>query len=113
MTPPNRVQTGEKEGIIALSVFAYRSDQFKSMSTATKAFKVPKTTLFHRIKGRPSREGYVPNNKKLIKIEEDVLIRDILQLESHSLSSSFFLVRDVTDSVSGARGEIKAVMKAM
>ena len=82
MPPPKRVQISPNEGSILLAISAFQSGQFPSISAAVTAYNVPKTTLYHRIQGRPSREDYTLTNKKLSKIEEDVLLRDILKLDA-------------------------------
>ena len=65
-----------------LAMSAFNSGQCASISAAAKAYNVSKSTLFNRIQGRPSREDYTPTNKRLSKIEEEVLVRDILKLDS-------------------------------
>jgi DNA invertase Pin-like site-specific DNA recombinase len=61
---------------------AFQSGRFSTISAAAKAYNVSRTTLYERIQGRPSREDCTPTNKKLSKIEEDVLLRDILKLDA-------------------------------
>jgi hypothetical protein len=57
-----------------------------------------------RMQGRSSREDYTLGNKNLSKIEEEVLIKDILKLDAQGLSPSLSLVRDMADTISKARG---------
>ena len=104
MPPPKRVQISPNEGSILLAISAFQSGQFPSISAAATAYNIPKTTLYHRIRGRPSREDYVPTNKKLLGAKEDVLVRDILNLDSQGLSPSLSLIRDMADTISKARG---------
>jgi len=54
--------------------------------------------------GTTSREYFRPKNTRLTKIEEEVLIRDILQLDSQGLSPSLELVRDMASTICKARG---------
>jgi hypothetical protein len=104
MAPSHRVQTSANEGSILLAVSAYQSGQFPSISSAAKAYDVPKTSLWKRIKGIPARENYTPTNKKLTNVEEEVLIRDILKLDSQGLSPTISLVREMADTMCKARG---------
>jgi hypothetical protein len=104
MPPSKRVQISTNEGSILLAISAFQSGQFPSISAAATAHNVPKTTLYHRIQGRPSREDYIPTNKKLVGAEEEVLIRDILNLDSQGLSPSLSLIRDMADTFIKPRG---------
>ena len=87
-----------------LAVSVFNSGQCDSISAAAKAYNVSKATLFRRIYGRSLRENYIPNNKKLSKTKEEVLIKDILKLDSQGLLPSLSLVRDMADTISKARG---------
>lgn len=85
--------------------------QFKSIPAAAKAFEVSKTTLFHRIQGRPSREDYTPDNKELSKIVEDALVKDILQIDAQGFSPALTLVRDMANTICRARGGLGVGVK--
>jgi hypothetical protein len=69
-----------------------------------KAYKVNHKTLYRRINGGTSREDYTPKNKKLSSVEEEVLIKDILSLDTQGLPPSIALVRDMANSIHKARG---------
>ena len=94
-----------------LAMSAFNLGQCDSISAAAKACNVSKTTLFNRIQGRSSREGYTPNNKKLSKIEEEVPIKDILKLDAQGLSPSLSLVKDMANTISKARGGLEIGIK--
>jgi outer membrane protein assembly factor BamD (BamD/ComL family) len=81
MPPPKRVQISPNKGSILLAISAFQSGQFPSISAAVTAYNVSKTTLYHRIQERLSKEDYILTNKKLSEIEEDVLLKDILNLD--------------------------------
>lgn len=82
MALPKRVQTSLKEGSILLAISALESHQFTSISAAAKASNVSKATLARRINGATSRENYIPLKKNLTQAEEEVLVREILKLDS-------------------------------
>ena len=80
--PPPRLQTSQDEGNILLAMSAFQSNQFPSIAAAARAFNISKSSLYYRIHGRTSREEYTPTNKKMSKIEEEVLVKEILKLDS-------------------------------
>ena len=104
MAPHNRVQTSQNEGSIMLAMSAYHSGQCDSISAAARTYKVSKATLCRRIQGTASREDYTPYNKKLTKIEEEALIKDVLKLDDQGLSPSLALVKDMANTIHHARG---------
>ncbi len=105
MTPhSNRVQISPNEGSILLAISAFQSGQCASISAAAKIYKVPKTTLIHRIKGRPAREDYNPQNKRMSTVEEEVIVQNILKLDAQGLSPTISLVKEMADSICKARG---------
>lgn len=53
---------------------------------------------------RTSREEYTLQNKSLTKTEEEVLIREILKLDSQGLSLTINVVKEIADSITQARG---------
>jgi len=104
MPPSNRVQISPNEGSILLAISAFQSGQCASMSAAAKTYKVPKTTLIHRIKGRPAREDFKPHNRRMSTIEEEVIVQNILKLDAQGLSPTISLVKDMADSICKTRG---------
>lgn len=104
MAPPQRVQTSSKEGSILLAISALTSHQFTSTSAAAKAYNIPKATLARRMNGTTSREHFVPLNKNLTQAEEEVLVREILKLDSQGLSPTISLVKEMADSICKVRG---------
>jgi hypothetical protein len=74
---------------------AIKSHQFSSISAAANAFNISKATLTRRINGGTSRECYTPHNKKLTLAEEEVLVREILKLDSQGLSPTTSLVKEI------------------
>jgi hypothetical protein len=99
-----RVQTSSNEAYILLAISAFKSHQFTSILATAKAFNISKTTLTERINGRTSREQYIPRNKNLIQAEEEVLVREILKLDSQGLSPTISLVKEMADNICRTRG---------
>ena len=103
MSQPKRIQTSPNEGNILLAISAFRSGQYVSMSATIKTYKVPKTTLISRIKGRPTREDFKPQNKRMSTIEEEVIVKNILKLDAQGLSPTIALVKEMADSICKAK----------
>ncbi|KXL43902.1 MAG: hypothetical protein FE78DRAFT_92154, partial [Acidomyces sp. 'richmondensis'] len=74
IAPSKRAQTSLNGGCILLAILAFQSGQFHSFSAAVYAYSIDRTTLCRRIRGQPLREAYRPNNMRLIKTEERVLL---------------------------------------
>ncbi|KAF2478422.1 hypothetical protein BDY17DRAFT_229759, partial [Neohortaea acidophila] len=80
-----RTQISSNEGNILLAMSAIESHQFSSISAAAKAFNILKATLTRRVNRGISRECFTPRNKNLTQAEEEVLVREILKLDSQGL----------------------------
>jgi len=104
MSLPKRVRSSPNEGSILLAISALKSNTCNSITAAAKAYGVPKSTLYDRIKGTPSREDYKPRNMKLSPVEEEVLVKDILKLDSQGLSPTLGLVETMANSICQAKG---------
>jgi hypothetical protein len=104
MASSKRVRISPNEGSVLLALSALKSNTCSSITAAAKAYGVPKSTLYDRMKGTPSREDYVPPKMKLSPIEEEVLLKDILKLDSQGLSPTTNLVRSMANSICQAKG---------
>ena len=74
MAPPHRLQTSSSEGSILLAISALKSNRFKSVKAAAKAYNVLRSTLFRRVYSSTSRDNYRPKNTRLTNLEEGILI---------------------------------------
>jgi len=101
---PKRVQTSSKEGSILLAMSAFQSGQCASAFAAAKAYKVKRKTLYRRINGGTSREDYTPSSKRLSYIEEEVIVKNILELDAQGLSPTTRLVKEMADAICKPRG---------
>ena len=63
------------------------------------AFNISKATLTRRINRGTSRECYTPHNKKLTPAEEEVLVREILKLDSQGLSPTTSLEKEMANII--------------
>ena len=75
------METQSKEARINLAIEAIQSPKTLSRRSAAKLYNIPYTTLSDRITGRTSRRDIRPNCHKITEVEEEVLIRYILDLD--------------------------------
>jgi len=99
MPPPNRVQSIQKEGRISIAIHAIQSHQFQSNRSAATTYDIPKSTLHDRIHGKSSRRDCEPNSKKLIKLEETVIIQHILDLDLRGFAPKLSAVIDIANKL--------------
>jgi hypothetical protein len=52
----------------------------------------------------PARRDCQPNTKKLTQLEEEVIVRYILDLDQRGFAPTYAAVRDMADRILGARG---------
>ena len=74
------------------------------MRRAASAYSTPRTTLRDRRAGRPARRDCQPNLKRLTKVEEEVIVAHILELDSRGFAPTLSAVRDIADQLLTARG---------
>ena len=82
---------------------AVRSGASPSAKAAAATYKMSKSTLLWRLKGKASHEDWSLSNKKLTSVEEDVLNQDIIRLDSQGLSFMTALVQAIANSICEAR----------
>ena len=70
-----------KEGRKVLALQALQKGQVSSARHAARLYKVPKTSLTDRLRGRATRVELRANNHKLTKTEEQALIQWILSMD--------------------------------
>src|SRR3954469_8434370 len=99
MPPQRDAQTSYNEGTVQLTILALKRDDVQSEKRAAAIYKVPRTTLHARRAGRPSRRDCEPNSKRLTKLEEDSIVRYILDLDSRGIGATRAMVQDMASSL--------------
>ena len=97
-------QQASHEADIHLAISALNRDQISTERSAAQTFKVPRTTLQRRRAGKPARRDCQPNSKKLTELEEEVIVRYILDLDQRGFASTYAAVRDIANKLLAARG---------
>ena len=75
-----------------------------SVRRAAKLYNVPESTLRARISGRPSRSDTRTNCHKLTKVEEQVIVRNILEMDSRGFAPRLAGVEDMANFILESRG---------
>ena len=65
---------------------------------------MPETTLRRRRAGVPARPDCQPNSRKLTDLEEEIIVRHILDLDSRGFAPTYDAVRDIANKLLAARG---------
>ncbi len=88
-----------QEARILLAIEAIRSSKKISRRSAAKIYQVPYATLSERIAGITPRNETRPNCLKLSRLEEEVIIRYILDLDSRGFASRLASVEDIANYI--------------
>ena len=104
MPPSHASQSISHEADIQLALSSLDRNQIQSTRRAAIAFNIPKSTLIDRRAGKRARRDCQPNSKKLTKLEEEVIVDYILNLDSRGFAPTYAAVRDMADKLLAARG---------
>jgi hypothetical protein len=91
------------EADMQLTILSLNSHQIKTERAAARAFNVPRMTLRDRRAGRPARHECQPNSKKLTQLEEEVIVRHILDLDQRGFGPTYTAARDMANKLLAAR----------
>ena len=67
-------------------------------------YNVPRSTLYSQRAGIAARRDCEPKSKKLTKLEEEVIVRHILELDSRGFAPILDAVRGMADKLLAKRG---------
>jgi hypothetical protein len=104
MGPPATTQLPCNEANINLAIQAINQEQIQCEYRAALAYNVPRSTLHNQRARIAARRDRKPNSKKLTKLEEEVIVRHILELDSRGFAPSLGAVRDMADKLLTKRG---------
>jgi hypothetical protein len=93
-----------QEARIILAIEAIRLSKKLSRRSAAKIYRVPETNLRRRING----QLYLPERRtaslKLTKLEEEVIIRNILDINSRGFAPRLAGIEDIANFILESRG---------
>jgi hypothetical protein len=104
MAQPAITQLRCNEADILLAISAIDQGQIRSENKAAAIFNVPQSTLNDRRAGKAARRDCQPKSKKLTELEEEVIVRHILELDSRGFAPSLNAVREMANKLLSARG---------
>ena len=105
MSQQRNVQMSYNEGDIYLAISNINSKQIQSVKRAAEIYNVPRTTNQDRRAGRRARRDCEPNSKRLTKLEEEVILQNVLEASLRGVPLTKALIRDMADRLLRERGE--------
>jgi hypothetical protein len=99
------METQTKEARILLVIEAIRTSKKLSKYSTAKLYDILYTSLSNRIAGRTYRPDAIANRQKLSEVEEGVLIRYILDLDSRGFAPRLTSVEDIANLLLKSRGQ--------
>jgi hypothetical protein len=93
-----------QEARIILAIEAIRTSKKLSCRSAAKLYNVPKSTLTDRMTGRTPRRELKANCHKLTELEEEVIVRYILDLDTRGFAPRLAGVKDIANYILESRG---------
>ena len=99
MPTQSQSSKAQKEAAIQIAKSAIEKGQFSSNRRAARAYGASEATLRRRRAGMKSRQDSTPNSRLLSDLEEDVLKKHILSLDSQGFSPTLDRVGDMANSI--------------
>ncbi|USP75366.1 hypothetical protein yc1106_02640 [Curvularia clavata] len=91
------------EADIQLAISSINSHQIQSNRRAAAIYSVSERTIRRRRAGVTARRDCQPNSKKLTKLEEEVIVDHILNLDSRGFAPTYAAMRDMANKLLAAR----------
>ena len=103
MSQPQQAARPYTEADVQLALSDILKNQIKSIQRAEIVYKVPLRTIRRRRDGTRSRRDCEPNSKRLTKLEEEAIIKRILEQDLQGISLLKLLIQDMADRLLRAR----------
>jgi hypothetical protein len=103
MAPRNVTQLLSNEADLQLAISSINAQQIQGNRSAAAIYNVAEATLRRRRAGIPARRDFQPNSRKLTKLEEGVVVRHIIDLDTRGFAPTYEAVRDMADKLLAAR----------
>lgn len=93
-----------KEARTILAVAAFKRDPIQHIRELARVYNVNRTTLTRRIHGRDARVDTIPKSRNLTPLEEEVIVRETLYLDSRGFPPRLRHVEDMANQLRTVRG---------
>ena len=93
-----------QEARIILAIEAIRTSKKLSRRKATTIYNIPEATLRDRMNGRTPFNERRPGVQKLSELEKEVIVRNILKLDSRGFAPRLAGVEDIANFIVESRG---------
>jgi hypothetical protein len=97
------MESKDTEAKMILALQALEKDPKQSVRSIAKVYDIARTTLRDRLNGRSSRRDQPANLRKLTNLEESVLVREILDLDSRAFPPRLCGVEDMANRILATR----------
>ncbi|EDN92813.1 hypothetical protein SS1G_08678 [Sclerotinia sclerotiorum 1980 UF-70] len=101
------MESNNQEGRILLAIEAINKDQKLSIRKAAKLYNIPRTKIQRRMDGTTPRIESRANSHNLTKLEEEVLIQYIIDMDERGFASKLNGVEDMANYILESQGAKK------
>ncbi|APA09357.1 hypothetical protein sscle_05g041270 [Sclerotinia sclerotiorum 1980 UF-70] len=101
------MESNNQEGRILLAIEAINKDQKLSIRKAAKLYNIPRTKIQRRMDGTTPRIESRANSHNLTKLEEEVLIQYIIDMDERGFAPKLNGVEDMANYILESRGAKK------
>ena len=86
--------SASNENQLQYTLQTFERDPQLSIRMVVRLYNIPRTTLSARINSRSTREDIIANSRKLTALEEEVVVREVFDLDSRRFPPR---IRDIED----------------
>ena len=104
MSQQRNTQSSYTEADIQLAISDIQFQRVRGYRSTTRIYKVPQSTLSDRYARRYSRRDYEPNSKRLSILQEEALVRHILEQSKRGFAPTKYSVRDIANKLLQEQG---------
>ena len=103
MTQSHNAQFSSNEVKINLTISSIKQREIQNVRRVVTTYNISRTIMFRRRIGISSRQECEVNSKKIIKLEEKIIVEHILELNSQEFSFTYSIARDMTNKLLAKR----------